>query len=66
MALAGSKNRAPYFDTIRTSLRENRVTDVSSHDTDPVIVDEVSPVLIIAVLAGFWLMIGLFGYLALG
>jgi hypothetical protein len=42
------------------------VTDVSSHETNPVIVDEVSPVLIIAVLAGFWLLIGALGYLALG
>ncbi len=40
--------------------------DVSSHDQDLVLVDDVSPAFIFVVLGGFWLLIGLLGYLALG
>ncbi|HEY0265608.1 MAG TPA: hypothetical protein VGC16_02580 [Rhizomicrobium sp.] len=42
------------------------MTNASSNDLNPVIVDDVSPTLIVAVLAGFWVLIGVLGYLALG
>ncbi len=40
--------------------------DVSSPDQNLVVVDDVSPMFIFVVLGGFWLLIGVLGYLALG
>ncbi len=55
----------PYFDTNRTASGRTQVTDVSSKDNAPVMVDEVSPLLMFAVLAGFWVLIATMGYLAI-
>ena len=42
------------------------MSEVSSHDQNPVVVDEVGPVFLVAILGGFWLLIAALGYLALG